>query len=312
MRMWPRITWAIHITRAVILLGSTACSPIIDRTERLLPKEQSSIAVMSYNLDGFAYADRNQDGQADDFKPEAEIEAIVSIIARNNPDILALQEIGSSNAMAMLQTRLAGQGCAFSDADFLMPPDGSPGLGILSKRSITSRDPITNAHYTIQNQSYPASRGFQQVDIAAAGGKTVRIINVHLKSKEFHPAGQTEMRRNEARLLAAHIRSRRSDTNITSIIACGDFGDGPASATLRSLIGEPSKGLIMLNLADPQGDAWTSLDRTQSTWSRQHYFLIDPESAQFVDYKKSGVLGGVEINLASRHRPLYFTFTVRE
>ncbi len=275
------------------------------------PPAADEFTLMSYNLRMFRYTDRDQDGQEDDFKPDEEVTPLLRIVQRANPDILAVQELGDPATMGILQDRLRAAGLEYPYHDHLAG-DGNPiSLGILSRFPIVERQPITNLSYSIQDRTFPVLRGFQQVDIQVPNGGIVRLVNVHLKSKMFHEAGQTEMRRNEARLLATQLRRMSKETPDLALLICGDFNDIYNSAALRELLGQDNLAIEDLRLTDPQGDRWTHYFRREQTYSRIDYILVNPVMKARWIPEKSGIIRDVLTYEASDHRPVFSTFKVR-
>lgn len=267
---------------------------------------------MSYNLDGFGYRDRDGQGQPDDFKPEEAVRAVVNIIAAARPHVLVLQEIGDEASLQLLQKKLNEAGVAYAHADLVTAADRDTRLALLSQRPIIQRQAITNLAYSIREDEWPVQRGFQRVDVDAGSGKIVRIINVHLKSKTFHPAGQTEMRRNEARLLATHIRRLNRDPDAHPVIVCGDFSDLLPSAALRELTEQPDDALVPLSITDVHRDDWTFYATEEAAYVRHDYFLVDARWSPRWVGEKSGVLRDRQAALASSHRPLIAVFNLRD
>jgi len=304
--MRPHLSRAIIVTLAVIGAGS-GCARNSD--SRPHPAAQREWSGMSFNLDHFAYADRDGDGQPDEFKPGSDINAIAGGIASMRPHVVAVQEVGSAEALDQLQQEITAAGHAMPYADHLEPVDGGHGLGLLSCFPVIERLHETNLSYTIKNQAIPFSRGIQEIAVESDSGKRIHIMNVHLRSRDFHPAGQTEMRRNEARLLAAHIRSRQHHSSPAPLLVCGDFGDNQRSAALREIIEHPDLSLDPLPLSDPLGDTWTVRDPDEEIWRRQQFIFADAYWLPRFRPEKSGILSGLALASASRNRPLVAVFS---
>jgi endonuclease/exonuclease/phosphatase family metal-dependent hydrolase len=263
---------------------------------------------MSYNLRLFQYTDRDRDGQDDDFKPESEIAAVVALIASVQPDVLAVQEIGDAAALDLLRNRLATAGVDYPHLNLLENSSGFANLAVLSRLPITSSESLTNLAYSVQGEILAVQRGFQQLDLAAPHGFTLRLINAHLKSKRFHPLGQTEMRRNEARLLATHVRGLLRSNPDLPILVCGDLNDDKTSAALRELIPEP---LTDLPVADRHGDRWTHYYAREDAYNRIDYLLASPALVTRWVEEKSGILRDPATYAASDHRPIIAVFRAK-
>lgn len=267
--------------------------------------------LMSYNLRLYAYIDRDDDGQPDDFKPEAEINPLISIIQQAQPDILAIQEVGAESALHDLHERLQIAGIDYPHIDYLKNKGTFANLAILSKYPIRSTHPVTNLFYTIKGKQYPVLRGFQQVEIEITPQHLVTVINIHLKSKIYHPAGQTEMRRNESRLLATHIRRLLKPDPHRQIIVSGDFNDNVRSSSMREMLEDNQSRLNDLPLYDSLGQIWTHFYRYGETYSRIDYLLTSKSLRQQWIKEKSGIILSPLTQTASDHRPIYATFSLR-
>lgn len=272
------------------------------------PPAADEFTVMSYNLRMFRYLDRDEDGQEDDFKPEEEIVPLLEIIRHASPDILAIQELGDAGSMETLRERLRSVGADYPYHDHVVGDGNHVSLGLLSRFPIVAREPITNLTYTIQDQTFPVLRGFQTVDLETSGGLRIRVVNVHLKSKMFHEAGQTEMRRNEARLLATQLRRMAKADPALHLVVCGDFNDGYNSAAMRELLNQENLAIEDLRLTDPQGDRWTHYFRRDQTYARIDYILVNPAMKQRWVEEKSGIVRDPRTYAASDHRPVIATF----
>lgn len=264
-------------------------------------------SVMTYNLMRFSYEDRDRDGQRDNFKPEEQIAAVLSVIKAVRPDVLAVQEVGDADSFEILKRRLAGIGLEYPHTEYFILPHATVGLAVLSRFPIVQRLNITNETYTIGGESLPVRRGFLCVDIQVSPRYKFRLINVHLKSKLFHPAGQSEMRRNEARLLNKHVRKMLERSKHLNLVVVGDMNDNITSSTLREIIGRPAY-LFDTRPADEVGDVWTHYWDAQETYTRIDYILVSAAMQKEWVPEKSylprvpGMLDG------SDHRPVVVVF----
>lgn len=275
------------------------------------PKPDAAAAdeftLMSYNLYRFSYEDRDKDGQKDNFKPEDQVRAIIHVISNANPDVLAIQEIGDADSFDILKKRLADAGLTFADSEYFVLPQATVGLGLLSKFPIVARNNITNETYSIGGQELPVQRGYLCVDIQPNARYRFRVIVAHLKSKLFHPLGQTEMRRNEARLLNKHVRRMIDRTRNLNLVVVGDMNDNITSSTMRELIGRPPY-LHDLRPKDFVGDIWTHLWDYQEEYARIDYILVNQNMLPEVVPAKCYLPRDPHAPLASDHRPVIAVF----
>lgn len=274
---------------------------------RPAPPAKDEFSLMAYNLWRFSYEDRDRDGQKDNFKPEEQIAALVSIVTNANPDVLAVQEIGDGDSFEILKNRLNAAGMKYTDSEYFVLTNATVGLAVLSRFPIVARQNITNESYSVGAERAPVARGFLCVDIQVNPDYTFRLFVAHLKSKVYHPLGQTEMRRSEARLLNKHIRRMVNRDKKLNLVVVGDMNDTITSAPLRELIGTPAY-LNDLRPADFVGDIWTHEWSYREEYSRIDYVLVGDAMLPEVVAEKCYLPREPRARVASDHRPVFTVF----
>ncbi len=269
-------------------------------------------SVATYNLARYTLDDRDRDGQRNDPKPAAERSAQASLLCRLRPDILAVQEIGPGVILEGFLRDLSAHGLDYPHVEHVIRPGSDVGLAILSRFPIVERTPRLEDIYRIGETNLPVLRGFADVVIEPAPGYRLRLITAHLKAKVFHPLGQTEMRRNEARLLANHVRKALRGNPAMNLLVVGDLNDSPDSAPLNEILGNGSTRLVDLRPEDAVGDVWTHQGRGVDIYSRIDYMLASPGLvAEFVR-NRSRAVRDPAVAEASDHRPLLAVFAARD
>jgi endonuclease/exonuclease/phosphatase family metal-dependent hydrolase len=263
---------------------------------------------MTYNLCRYALADRDGDGQKNDPKPSAEHDAVIELIASARPDILAVQEIGSPSVFEEFRYALRNAGLDFEHIEYLQRGQSEINLAVLSRFPIISRQPHTDDTYTIGDAEIPVLRGFLDVDIRVNPNYTFRLMGAHLKSKVFHALGQTEMRRNEARLLNKHIRRILKESPEVNLLVLGDFNDTYRSAPLREITGGKHEYLRDLRPRDAAGNVWTHFSPDIDQYDRIDYALVSRGMKPEVVAEKTRILSDPRTYRASDHRPLIVVF----
>lgn len=272
------------------------------------PPSADEFSVMEYNLWRFSYEDRDKDGQKDNFKAEDQIAALVSIVSNARPDILAFEEIGDADSFDILARRLRDAGLDyFAHSEHFVLPHATVGLGVLSRFPIVEKHNITNETYTIGDTVVPVQRGFLCVDIQVNTNYTFRLFVAHLKSKLYNQLGQTEMRRNEARLLNKHLRRMIAQDKTMNILVVGDMNDTSTSAPLRTLLGWPPI-LHDLRPTDFVGDVWTHYWAYQEEYARINYAFVNDAMKPEVVAEKCYLPRDANLTLASDHRPIFTVF----
>lgn len=268
-------------------------------------------SVMTFNLNQYNQTDRSGTGVPEP-KPEREREAVIRIIAGARPDILAVQEIGNPSVFAEFRYELEKAGLNYPHVEYLQRGQSELNLAVLSRFPLTDRRPRTEDRYSIGEAQIAVLRGFIDVEIKVHPEYRFRLMVAHLKSKVFHQFGQTEMRRNEARLLNKHVRAWLKDNPEINLVVVGDFNDVYSSAALREVMGSNQQYLRDLRPADVVGDVWTFMDPTRDEYSRIDYILVSPGMWPEVVFEKTQVVRDRLNVLASDHRPLLAVFKARE
>lgn len=275
--------------------------------DRLLPPK--TFSVMTYNLHEYALRDRDGDEAADDPKPPQSRAAAVQLIASRRPDVLAVQEMGGEITFSRFRNALERAGADYPYAELLVNGrEVEANLAVLSRFPIAASRHHTNEYYSIGPARVPVTRGFLEVDIQVTPSYRFRLINAHLKSKVYSPLGQTEMRRNEARLLNKLVRSILDDHPDINLLVAGDMNDDYASAALREVKGRRGGKLTDLRPVDAGGDAWTCFQASTDSYSRFDYLFVSSGMEPEVVREKTRAVRDPLMWNASDHRPIIAVF----
>ena len=289
----------------------SACSRAPETEPSIPTVAADEFSVMTYNLHRYALADRDGDGQANDPKPADERAAVIHIITQARPDVLAVQEIGNPLVFHEFRAALQTAGLDFPHTVYLQRGSSENNLAVFSRFPIVSHRLHTNDVYSIGVARVPVSRGFLEADIQVRPDYQFRLLVAHLKSKVFHPLGQTEMRRNEARLLNNHVRRALRENPDLNLLVVGDMNDTFSSAALREVIGKPPV-LTDLRPADEIGDVWTWFGRLADSYERIDYLLASSGMLAEVVQEKTRAVREENLYRASDHRPVLGVFKNHE
>ena len=298
--------------------GAAGCSrsapppPEGDLPDAARPAD-GEFSVMTFNLDRYALPVSEGLDDAAPAAPPPGADAIVRAIRQASPDDLAVQGMGPPDAWADFRFRLRQAGLDYRFEEYLSRDDDQElRLAVLSRHPIVSRSPRLRDRYTIGPGQFPVLRGFIELDIEPDPGYRFRLFVTHLKSKRFHEYGQAEMRRNEARLLANHIRASLQENPGLNLLVAGDFSDEPGSRALREVLFYQGKPVLFdLRPADAEGDAWTR--RTDADRHlRTSFLLVNGGMLNEVLPDKTRILQASGLRNATAHRPLIAVFAARE
>lgn len=257
--------------------------------------------------------------------PEAKAKVRESILALT-PDVLALQEIGNTNALEELRTGLKVEGLDLPYADYLAGSDTNVHLAILSRFPFSVRHHRTNDQFLVGNRRFHVSRGFAELAVQVTTNYSFTLLTAHLKSKRPVPqAEETELRLQEAKLLREEIDACFANNPQVNLVVLGDFNDTPDAVSTKAIIGRGRHKLIDTRPAERNGDSaiagakaesrnitWTHYFPREDSYSRIDYILLSPGMAREWLATRTYVLALPNWGVASDHRPLVAEFEAED
>src|SRR5262245_11307720 len=234
-------------------------------------------------------------------------------------DVVALQEIGPTNALLELRAALQAEGLSYPFWEHVSGWDTNIHLAVLSKFPIVARRPHTNDSFLLFGHRFRVSRGFAEVDVQVNPGYTFTLITCHLKSRRPVPeADETELREQEAALLREKIDARLTANPNANLIVLGDLNDTKDSTSTRTVVGRGKHALIDTRPAERNGDnqpnlnpryqprnvTWTHYYGKEDTYSRIDYILLSRGMAREWDPTETYILTLPNWGVGSDHRPL--------
>jgi endonuclease/exonuclease/phosphatase family metal-dependent hydrolase len=189
--------------------------------------------VAAYNVETYL----DQPTESRHFVKSAEAKAKVrESIEAMNPDVLALEEMGTTNALLELRAALKADGQDFPFWEHVSGADTNIHVAVLSKFPIVARRPHTNDDFLLDGRRFQVKRGFAEVDIQAATNFTFTLIAAHLKSKLATPNDdEAEERLAEARVLRGIIDEHFKANPNEKLIVLGDFNDVKNSDSTKEI-----------------------------------------------------------------------------
>lgn len=263
--------------------------------------------VATYNVENWLLMERNR--KPDQPKPAGSKEAWWTIVAEIRPDVLGLQEVGSTNDLAEIAAGLAERGVEYPHWEWIRGVDTNRHVALLSRFPITGRFSRTDYVFTVSTNAHSVQRGILDVAIQVNDHYSFRALVVHLKSRREVPEfDQAEMRLNEAQTLRHHIAKALKEQPDLNLLVMGDFNDVPDSAPLRAVVGEPPFTLHILPARTRAGHTGTHLWRARREWSRIDYIIVSPGMLpEFIP--NSARVGEHPLSdRASDHRPVWADF----
>jgi endonuclease/exonuclease/phosphatase family metal-dependent hydrolase len=240
-----------------------------------------------------------------------------------NPDVIALEEMGTTNALLELRASLKKEGLDFPYWEHISGWDTNIHVAILSRLPIVACHPHTNDNFLLDGRRFPVSRGFAEVDIQAATNFTFTLIAAHLKSRRPVPeADEAQLRLQEAKALRGIVDEHfKADAN-AKLIVLGDFNNVKNSDSTKEIIGRGKFKLTDTRPAERNGDntpneiprfeprnvTWTHYYGVEDTYSRVDYILLSPAMARGWVTNGTYVLTIPNWGVGSDHRPIVATF----
>jgi endonuclease/exonuclease/phosphatase family metal-dependent hydrolase len=275
--------------------------------------------VATYNLESYL----DQPTQTRPAKLAAAKAKVRESILALKPDVLAVQEMGRTNALLELRDSLKADGLDLPFWEHVSGFDTNIHVAILSKFPITARRPHTDESFLLGGRRFRVSRGFGEVDIQAATNYSFTLIAAHLKSKRaVAQADEAEMRLEEAKLLRATVDARLAADPNANIVVLGDFNDTKDSASTKAVIGRGKLKLVDTRPAERNGDnapgreprnvAWTHYYAREDSYSRIDYILLSSGMAREWIARDTYVLTLPNWGVGSDHRPIVATFEAED
>ena len=280
-----------------------------------------TVRVATYNVENYL----DQPTESRHFVKSAAAKAkIRESIRAINPDVIALEEMGTTNALLELRASLKAEGCDFPFWEHIQGSDTNIHIAILSKLPFVARHPHTNDSFLLDGRRFRVSRGFAEVKIQATKHSTFTLIAAHLKSRRpSAEADESEMRLQEAKILRALVDEHLARNPDERLVVLGDLNDVKNSASTKEVVGHGRFKLADTRPAERNGDnapnenprfeprniCWTHYYGLEDSFARIDYILLSPALER--DWLQVETFIPVIPNwgTGSDHRPLVAAFT---
>lgn len=276
--------------------------------------------VAAYNVENYLEQPTKTRPHAKSAEARAKVRESIRAM---NPDVIALEEIGDTNALLELRDSLRSEGLNFPFWELVGGFDTNIHVSVLSRLPITARRPHTNEDFLLNGRRFEVSRGFVEADLRVSAGYSFTIIAAHLKSRRPVPdADEADERLGEARILRRLVDQRLTANPDLNLIVLGDFNDTPDSPAIKEILGHGRNRLVDTRPAERNGDnappdegrreprnvVWTHYYGIADTYSRIDYILLSPAMARAWVPGETYVLSVPNWGVGSDHRPLVAGF----
>ncbi len=288
----------------LLAVASAVSTAVADEPEQIEP-----VRILSFNT--YNFLAKNQTQIKSQESKAAVIETLVSIA----PDIMLLIEVGGLKAAQEIQFLLQQKGCKYPSLSVVDGEDNERKIVVLSKLDPVEVAHDTTAYYNLGGRHIRIQRGFAHCIFSWKNGYRLHLLGAHLKSKCFHPLGQTDMRRYEARQLRYLINTIIKKEPEANILVVGDFNDTPDSSPFKTVRGRRYKDtseFYDLRPLDKHDMSWTYVWEKADTYSRIDYALASYHLLAEIDLDKTRIPFFADWSLASDHRPLLITLVPKD
>ncbi len=280
--------------------------------------------VATYNLEN--YLDQPTETRPHVKSAEAKAKIRESIRALK-PDVIALEEMGGTNALLELRASLKTRRLNYPYWEHVTGADTNIHVAVLSRFPIVARQPHTNENFLLDGKRFRVSRGFAEVKIQAAPDFTFTLIVAHLKSRRPVPqADEAELRLQEAKVLRGLIDAHLTTDPNARLIVLGDLNDVKNSGSTKEIVGRGKFKLTDTRPAERNGDAastpvphrdppnitWTYFYGLTDEYSRIDYILLSPAMKRHWLTDETFIPKIRNWGLGSDHRPIVAGFTTDE
>ena len=279
--------------------------------------------VATYNLEGYL----DQPTETRPAKLAVAKAKVRESILTLKPDVLAVQEMGSTNALLELRDSLKAEGLDLPYWEQVNGSDTNIHVAILSRFPFTARHPHTDDSFLLSGRRFRVSRGFGEVEIQVNTNYSFTLIAAHLKSKRaVAQADEAEMRLEEAKLLRERIDACFTAKPNINLIVLGDFNDTKDSASTKAVIGRGKHKLVDTRPGEHNGDntpsthpaseprnvTWTHYYGKADSYSRIDYILISTGMAREWITNETYALTLPNWGVGSDHRPIVAAFEAED
>lgn len=271
----------------------------------------AELRIATYNLNNYLIMDRlvSEQWRPSYPKPENEKAIIRQVILQNDPDVLALQELGAPGFLEELRADLAREGLDYAHAAHLRGPDPDRHVALLAKVAPSEVVKHTDLDFKYFDRRERVKRGMLEVGFEDASGETFKLFIVHLKSKytDNKDDPESRMRRTrEAEACRNRIVERTFEIGVNRFLVAGDFNDHPASGTLRRFYrrGDLEIGTLV-PAADSRGEVWTYFYEKRGQYSLVDGFVASAKMFADIKEGRGYIVDTPEVLRGSDHRMVY-------
>lgn len=271
--------------------------------------DAASITIATYNIENYVAADRRIENVYRPAypKPEAEKDALRTVIRALDADVLAMQEMGAGGYLAELQGDLRAEGMDYPYAVLAKAEDAERHLAVLSRIPFRRVQAHADLDFRYFGTRVKVKRGLLEIAVAVDGAElTLFVVHLHSRFTERRDdPGSSIFRAGEAKAVRDYVLGRFPNPAAARFVLMGDCNDTRNSRPLRRLTRRGGTTIATLpKTVDRNGEAWTYGYRKEDAYSRVDFVLVSPGLSPAVPEGAARVYDGPGVKEASDHRPV--------
>lgn len=277
--------------------------------------EGGEFSIASYNVKNFRLKATSKRAA----RPLPVRKLVAETIAFARPDIVALQEIGSQEALNSMQQDLSFFEASYPHQMLLPIADQDIQCGVLSRFPFVENRSSSQLHFLLYGKRFQVLRGLVEVDIEITKSFKLTLLNVHLKSQvPTWYADEMDFRLAEAIVIRSRIDALFREDPQINLVVLGDLNDHPDSLAVKKIKGRGKRGLIDCRPFEMKEEvsslkskiAWTHYFEKRDLYCRFDYILISSELEDEWIKDQRGIPHFIHWAEASDHRLIQCFFHI--
>jgi endonuclease/exonuclease/phosphatase family metal-dependent hydrolase len=261
-------------------------------------------------------------------KSQAAKAKIRESIHATKADVIALQEVGGTNALLELRDSLKREALDYPFWEHVSGWDTNIHVAVLSKFPIVSRRPHTNDAFLLFGKRHFVKRGFAEIDVQVNDRYKFTLLTAHLKSKlTVWDADEQELRDEEAVVLREKLENIFKSNANANVIVAGDLNDTHDSKAVRTVVAAGRKhALFDTRPAEQNGDeqpghnprypppqiTWTHYFGKEDSYRRIDYILVSRGMTREWVANETFIVRLPNWGVGSDHRPIVAKFVAED
>jgi endonuclease/exonuclease/phosphatase family metal-dependent hydrolase len=266
--------------------------------------------LMSYNAEQFY-----RSGKGKDVKPLASIKALAEAILVEEPDVLALQEVGDRKLLEDFNTKYLG-GKYPNIVSIPVNGDGPMRVAMMSKANMKVVDSKSHWKEMSQGADYHGKRDLLEATFQTDSGYQFTVYNAHCKSMRGGEAATTPIRLQEVSNVAKILKAHFDKDQKAQVFVAGDFNTLPDTSHGKQVLekltrftkGKEEPDLTEVMMKDGKTDPTHNGHGHHPDSKLDYIFVSTPMVKQVMNAYVAGQFDKKPWSIASDHVPYVTVF----